>query len=154
MNALDFLKKEHEKAKGEFKKIEQASPGERASLWTKLEPELKVHERIEEAHLFGPIARDPKAKGTTLEDWDGHHSEEVGEAKDLIGILAGLDPSTDEWLDNVKELRSLLEHHIREEEDEIWPEIRRVWDAEQLDEAGTKMEKDHAAKMEQMTRAS
>jgi hypothetical protein len=44
MNAIQLLKNEHEKAKRAFGEIQAASAGQRAQLWAKLEPELKVHE--------------------------------------------------------------------------------------------------------------
>ena len=39
----------------------------------------------------------------------------------------------------MKKLRGALEQHIRKEEQEIWPKIEQVWDAERLEEAGRQM---------------
>jgi len=58
MNAIQFLKNEHETAKRAFGQIQAASADQRAALWAKLEPELKVHEQIEEAALYGPVAQE------------------------------------------------------------------------------------------------
>jgi hypothetical protein len=57
MNAIQLLKSEHEKAKRAFEEIKVASAEQRAQLWAKLEPELKVHEQMEEAALYGPVAQ-------------------------------------------------------------------------------------------------
>jgi hemerythrin-like domain-containing protein len=147
MNALDFLKQEHVKAKDKFKEIEAAGPQRRGGMWEKLKPELEVHEVIERMHLYGPVAQTSAAKGTKLEEWDRAHTEEVDEVKDVIGTMERVDPTSDEWLQNLREVRSLLEEHIAEEENEIWPQIRRVWDASRLEEAGTKMEETHSEKL-------
>jgi hemerythrin-like domain-containing protein len=147
MNALEFLKNEHEKAKQKFAEIESAPPNGRGQLWEKLRPELEVHEVIERMHLYGPVAQMNEAKGTKLEEWDRQHTEEVDEVRDVIATMADVDPSQNEWADNLREVKSLLEQHIREEEDEIWPEIRRIWDASRLEEAGSRMEKTHSEKL-------
>jgi predicted nuclease with TOPRIM domain len=147
MNALDWLKNEHAKAKEKFAEIEGAAAAGRGELWDKLEPELEVHEIVERMHLYGPVARTSEARGTKLEAWDKRHTEEVDEVKDVIGTMADADPAGDEWLANLREVKSLLEEHIGEEENEIWPEIRRIWDAARLEDAGTKMEETHSEKL-------
>jgi len=147
MNALDYLKKEHVKAKSTFKEIEAAAPGGRGDMWLQLEGELKIHEEIEHLHVYGPLARANAAKGTKLEEWDRQHTVEVSAVKDVIKTMEGLDASTDAWLQNLKQVNSLLDEHIREEEQEIWPEIRKVWDEDRLQEAGKKLEETHSEKM-------
>src|SRR4029077_3726309 len=49
MDAIQFLKQEHKKAKAGIKKVLKASPEDRGDLWTDLEPELEAHEQIEDA---------------------------------------------------------------------------------------------------------
>ena len=140
MDAIQFLKQEHEKAKATFGKIEQAGEGERGQLWQKLSPELKAHEQMEEAHLYGPVARDAGSRDRSLVEWEQHHRKEVGEAESMIRKIDGMDPADQAWLAQVKQLKSTLEHHIQEEEGQIWPKIRQVWDARKLEQAGTQME--------------
>ena len=45
MDAIEFLKHEHQKAKAAFAKLLEASPDERGALWKELQPELKAHGR-------------------------------------------------------------------------------------------------------------
>jgi hemerythrin-like domain-containing protein len=140
MNAIQFLKNEHEKAKRAFAEIQAASASQRAELWANLEPELKTHEQIEEEALYGPVAQEVGAKDTTLKEWQKHHHDEVTEAEALIEEIDELDPSTDEWMDKVEELNDILEHHIQEEEGNIWPRIEQAWDRSKLEHAGQQME--------------
>ena len=49
MDAIQFLKQEHQTAKAEFERVLQASPKARGGLWQKLSPELEAHEQIEDA---------------------------------------------------------------------------------------------------------
>src|SRR5215467_11170412 len=56
MDAIQFLKQEHRKAKGAFAGLLEADPDKREELWEELQPELKAHEEIEEACLYGPLS--------------------------------------------------------------------------------------------------
>ncbi len=141
MNAIQLLKNEHEKAKRAFSEIQAASPDQRAGLWAKLEPELKLHEQMEETALYGPVAQEVGTRDQTLKEWQEHHHEEVGEAETLIEEIGGLDPTGEEWLEKVGELQETLGHHIEEEEGNIWPRIQQVWDQSKLEQAGQQMEK-------------
>jgi len=140
MDAIQFLKKEHAKAKAMFERIEHAAAGERGQLWSQLRPELEAHEQMEEMHLYGPVALEAGSRDATLVEWEQHHQEEVGQAESMILQLDGLNPSEPAWLAQVKELKSALEHHIQEEEGTIWPKIRQVWNARKLGQAGRQME--------------
>jgi len=151
MNAIQFLKNEHEKAKQAFGDIQGATGGQRAELWAKLEPELKTHEEIEEVALYRPVAQEVGTKDQTLKEWQEHHHEEVTEAEALIEEIDGLDPSADEWMDKIEELKETLEHHIQEEEGNIWPRIEQAWDRSKLEHAGQQMQ---TLKREKISRAA
>jgi hypothetical protein len=140
MNAIQLLKNEHEKAKRAFEDIQTASADQRGELWAKLEPELKAHEEMEEAALYGPVSQEMGPRDQTLKEWNEHHHEEVTEAEALIQEIGGLDPITDEWIEKVEELQETLEHHIDEEEGDIWPRIQQAWDQSKLEQAGQRME--------------
>ena len=140
MNAIQLLKSEHDKAKRAFGEIQAASANQRAELWTKLEPELKLHEQMEEVTLYGPVAQAVGATDQALKEWQEHHHEEVTKAEALIREIDGLDPTGDEWMEKVEELRETLEHHIEEEESNIWPRIQQAWDQSRLEHAGQQME--------------
>ena len=138
MQAIQFLKQEHGKAKAAFQEIEGAPAGQRRGLWMKLHPELELHEKMEEQHLYGPAAREVQVDAS-LAEYEAAHHREVQEAEGLIKEIDRLDPSGDAWLATVKKLRGALEQHIRQEEQEIWPKIEQAWDAARLEEAGRQM---------------
>lgn len=138
MHAIKLLKEEHGKAKAAFQEMEGAPKPQRHALWTKLRPELELHEKMEETHLYGPVAREVQGD-RLLADWESAHHHEVQEAESLIKEIDRLDAADDKWLATVKRLRGALEQHIRKEEQEIWPKIEQVWDAGRLEDAGRKM---------------
>ena len=139
MNAIQFLKQEHRTAKAAFEKVLQASPAKRGDLWEELTPELEAHEEIEDACLYEPLAGDAGGKDAKLAEWPRKHQSEVDEVEDLIGEIDELDPEGDKWLAKVKEVHESLQHHIQEEEGEIFPRISKVWDEARLTQAGKKM---------------
>jgi hypothetical protein len=139
MDAIQLLKQEHETAKKMFAQIREARGEQRGQLWTKLKPELKVHETMEETALYRPIAQEARAD-EQLKDWQEHHHEEVAELESLIQEISESDPTDEEWMEKIEELEETLEHHIEEEEGDIWPRIQEVWDRSKLEQAGQQME--------------
>ena len=139
MDAIQFVKQEHEKAKQAFEKLLSAPPARRGAIWKELQPELKAHEKMEEQHLYGPIARDG-ASDPMLSEWVSvRHQDEVHEVETLSKDTEGLDPEDEGWLATVRQIKSALENHIRQEEGDIFPRIGQIWDRARLDEAGQEM---------------
>jgi len=139
VNAIRFLKQQHEQARQGFQRIEQASPEQRGELWQHLSPELKLHERMEEEYVYGPVAAEAKADDT-LADWPDEHHEQVEEAEQLIVRIDQAPAGDPQWLQQVQKLWSALQEHIQQEEQEIWPRIESTWDAARLEQAGARME--------------
>jgi hypothetical protein len=139
MHAITVLQQQHVKAKAAFQEIEGAPVSERGALWRALRPELEQHEQIEEAHVYGPAAREAQGD-RTLAAWERTHQEQVEEAERLIREIDRLDPSDRMWLTAVQQLRSTLEQHIQREEHDIWPRIERAWGAARLEEVGRRLE--------------
>ena len=139
VNAIQFLKQEHQKAKAAFDKVLQAAPQQRGGLWQELAPELKLHEEIEDTCLYEPLARDAASKDKGLAQWRQQHQAEVEKVGGLLETIRGLRPDEAVWLGKVKEVHAALEHHIQEEEGTIFPKISKVWDENRLERAGTQM---------------
>jgi len=146
MDAILFLKQEHQKAKTAFEKLLEAPPSERGAVWTELGPELRQHEKIEEQCLYGTIARDG-ASDPALSEWvSDRHQDEVHEVDGLVKEMESLEPEGERWLVTVRQIKSALEHHIRREEQDIFPRVSRLWDRTRLEEAGRAMRESKAAK--------
>ncbi len=147
MNAIDFLKEEHQNAKEKFEEIEHASAEGRGALWMELKPELKVHEHIEDEFLYGPLSKDAKAKGTPLADFQRHQDEDVAKLDAAMAKLEATKPSDPAWLTQLKTIHASLADHIKEEETKILPLIPKVWSETQLEHAGKAMEEEKQRKM-------
>lgn len=140
MDAIQFLKSEHEKAKAAFAKVLKAAPERRGELWAKLEPELEVHEQIEDTCVYKPLSRDASKTDSKLAAWRKTHQAEVKKVESLIKEVHQLDPEEESWLTTLKAVHASLEGHIREEEQDIFPRITKVWDNKQLKQAGMELE--------------
>ena len=140
MDAIQFLKREHEKAKTKLADLLAARPEARQTLWEELSPELELHEQIEDAALYEPLARDAAGADATLAEWRERHQGEVERAEGLIDAIDDLDAEQDDWLKKVEDLETTLRTHIQEEEEAIFPRIGRIWDSARLERAGTELE--------------
>lgn len=146
MDAIQFLKQEHQKARTAFERLLEAPPSERGAVWTELGPELRQHEKIEEQCLYGPIARDGAADPALSEWVSDRHQDEVHEVEGLVREMESLEPEGERWLVTVQQIKSALEHHIRREEQDIFPRVSRLWDRTRLEEAGREMRESKAGK--------
>ncbi len=145
MNALDLLHQMHVEARQAFDDIESAEGSLRGRLWDDLQPQLELHERIEERFVYDPVADEAGSSDPVLGRWETEHEEQVREADAVMARIDGLDPATTSWLETVKSLALTLNGHIAHEENDIWPRIRDAWSPEKLDKAGRQMEAARAA---------
>jgi iron-sulfur cluster repair protein YtfE (RIC family) len=146
MDAIQFIKQEHQKAKAAFAKLLEAAPARRGGLWNELHPELKAHEEIEEACLYGPLEEDGPSDAKLAEWVLDRHGEEVQKVEALIEKTSSLNPQGERWLAVVHEIHGALENHIRQEEGEIFPLISQAWDEARLAQAGEEMSEMKAEK--------
>jgi iron-sulfur cluster repair protein YtfE (RIC family) len=151
MDAIKFLKQEHEKAKAAFAKVLKAPPQTRGELWTKLQPELEAHEQIEDTCVYEPLSRGAGTTDSKLADWRKTHQSEVKQVEGLIKEVDKLDPEDAAWLSKLKLVHASLESHIREEEQDIFPRIGKVWDDTQLQQAGTELKEMKTKKLKLQT---
>src|SRR4030095_16222937 len=118
MDAIQFLKQEHQKANAAFAKVLRASPAARGHLWTKLQPVLEIHEKIEDAHLYGPFSHDAGKMDSKLAAWRKRHQNEVDKVEGLMEDMAALAPEDAPWLAKLKTVPRSPATDIRGEEEE------------------------------------
>lgn len=119
-NALEVLRKDHKAVQSLFHRFEGASGKEQDELCQKIIDELKTHTRIEE-EVFYPWLREASNRLDLLEEASVEHKA----AKDLIAELEqGGDGLHRQAV--VKVLSEYVGHHIREEEDEIFPLVEQM----------------------------
>jgi hemerythrin superfamily protein len=140
-NPITMLKADHVKVKGLLRQLEASgsrSTKERERLVRDIEREIKVHSQIEE-ELFYPtfkkIAEKTESEELFYEATEEHHVVDM-----VLPALKAANPKSHEFEAKAKVLKDLIEHHIREEETEMFVEARKLMDDEQLRALGDLMQ--------------
>ena len=138
MDAIALLKADHDKVKKLLTELESTTERgvkTRSELFATIKGELTVHEIIEEEIFYPELKAHPKAKDIVLEGYEEHHVVDV-----LMGELEALDVSDESWGAKALVMKENVEHHIEEEEGEMFKQARQVFDRAELDELGSRME--------------
>ena len=139
-DAIALLKKDHEKVRGLLSKLETAAArgGDRAmKLVAQVEREVKIHSQIEE-EIFYPAYRDAAKKKDDLKLF--YEAKEEHHVVDLVMPEMEEGGSTEEFAAKAKVLKELIEHHADEEEKEMFPKARKLFDRDELRELGERLE--------------
>src|SRR6185436_18619884 len=140
MDAFELLKKDHKKVSGLFEQIEQASGTAKKSIFTQLKSELDLHAQIEEMIFYPALENKDESRDITLEAYEEHKV-----VKDLLAELAA-QPHSDEWDAKLTVLKENVEHHVEEEEGELFDKAEAVLSDEQIERLGAEMEAAKAGK--------
>ena len=141
MNAIDLLKADHKTVKALLTQLSESTERgikKRSELLAKLEMEVAVHTRLEEEILY-PAYKKAGAKEQVIMY---HEAKEEHRTVDSLVLpdLKVTDPGTPEFSGRVKVLKELLEHHIEEEETEMFPQAKKLLGKDVLDAMGEQME--------------
>jgi len=121
MNAIKMLKQQHREVEKLFKQFESAkSAGPRQKAFEEIADALAVHATIEEKHFY------PAVKKAQTEDILLEAVEEHLEIKRVIADLLEMDGGEDQFAAKVKVLQEDVEHHVEEEEGEMFPKCRKA----------------------------
>jgi hemerythrin superfamily protein len=134
VDAIELLKTQHQEVKGLFKRIEKAEEDEKQDLFEQLADALAVHAAIEEKHFY------PATKNARTEDLLQEAVEEHLSAKRLIADLMEMSPEDPQFDAKVAVLEEQIEHHVEEEEKELFPKVRKMIGKEELEDLGMVME--------------
>ena len=138
MDAFKLLKTDHQKVSDLFKRIESGSGQAKAQLFAQLKNELDVHAHIEEAIFYPALENKEPSRDITLEAYEEHKV-----VKDLLAELAA-GPLNEEWDAKLTVLKENVEHHVEEEEGELFSKARQVLSSNQINELGDQMQAEKA----------
>lgn len=125
-----LLKEDHKKVAKLFKELEGA--GDRAvktkeHLFEQLKSELELHTQIEEEYMYPLLEEADETKDMTLEAYEEHDI-----VKNLITEMEDEEVGSDVWEAKLKVMKENVEHHVSEEEEELFPEAEDVLSEEQV----------------------
>src|SRR5436309_2915809 len=134
MDALTLLKKDHELVKDLMNQMDKEEDHDQlVSMFEQLVDELTVHERIEEDIFYPALQKLPKAKEDVLEAYEEHHLvDEIVEEMDV-------EPDDDKWKAKFTVMKENVEHHIKDEEEKLFPKAEELLGEKKLGELGVRM---------------
>ncbi len=137
MDALKLLKQDHEMVKkmlAEGEQTTERADKTRTQLFARLKSELEIHERIEEEVLYPALRDHPKSKEIAYEAYEEHHVVD-----EILAELEMTPTSSPEWGAKFTVAKENLEHHIEEEEGEMFKRARKSMSQDMLDDLGRRM---------------
>jgi hemerythrin-like domain-containing protein len=138
MNAFQLLKEDHQKVSGIFQQLEpttERAEKTRTELFAKLKEELDIHAQIEESIFYPSIKQAAETREIVLEGFEEHHV-----IKMLLKELETLPVDTEQWTAKLKVLKENVEHHVEEEEQEMFQKAREVLSEDDINRLGAQME--------------
>jgi hypothetical protein len=133
-----MLKADHTKVKQLLRRLNETNGAkEREHLAGEIERELKMHSQLEEEIFY------PAFKAATRKSEEQHLFYEATEEHHVVDMilpaLMAANPKSPEFEAKAKVLMDLVEHHVKEEEGEMFVAAREALDEEQLRELGDMM---------------
>ena len=137
MDAITLLTEDHDRMRELLSRLETTTERgvkTRTELFATIKGELTVHEIIEEEIFYPELKAHPKAKDIVLEGYEEHHVVDL-----VMAELEDLPVDDETWGAKAEVMRENVEHHMEEEEGDMFKAARSVFDAAELDDLGTRM---------------
>jgi hemerythrin superfamily protein len=136
MNAIDLLIEQHLEVDKLFKryvKLGDDANGERRELFIMIADRLSAHGTIEE-QFFYPAVKAARTEEKLLEAVEEHLL-----VKRIIADLLEMEPDDENFDAKMKVLQENVEHHVNEEETDLFPMVKKILSEDQLFALGVQM---------------
>ncbi|MGZ7159751.1 MAG: hemerythrin domain-containing protein [Methanobacterium sp.] len=136
-NLYDMLKEDHNNVK---QMLDQTIRSKDPSQFPKIKKELEVHMMGEEKFFYPKIMEQDKE--TALESFEEHHVSKM-----VLKELESTNQGDEVWMPKVKVLKDIVEHHIEEEESEIFLDAQDMMDRNEEEQIARQIEEFKQEKM-------
>jgi hemerythrin-like domain-containing protein len=135
MNAIELLDTQHRDVDDLFARLENGGGGAKArqKLFDDLADLLAIHASIEELHFY------PAVKAAKTDENVEHSLEEHLDIKRKLSMCMATSVSSEKFATRLRELKEEVQHHVADERSELFPKVRRILDADQLEAIGQEM---------------
>ena len=141
MDAFELLKADHKKVNQLFDELEAATGKAKLNVFAQIKTELELHTHIEETIFYPALEKPEETHDLTLEAYEEHKM-----VKTLLAKLSRARTANDEWQAQAKVLRENVEHHVDEEENELFDKADDALSDEEIEALGQRMEAEKARK--------
>jgi hemerythrin superfamily protein len=138
-DAITLLKADHAAVKKLFGQEHKTTKddGKKQDIFNQIRDALTVHAAIEEG-IFYPAVK--KARSEHMKDEVREGYEEHTQIKALLAKISTITPAEETWDMKVKVLKEDVEHHVKDEESEMFPDARKFLGEKRLMELGTELD--------------
>ena len=129
-DAIEILEREHRRFEALLKQGEETTERARATrreLLASLTADLNAHELMEEKVLYPALQAHPQAREIVLEGFEEHHVADL-----VVNELREVATNDEAWGAKFKVLKESIEHHIEEEEGNMFRLARGIFSREEL----------------------
>lgn len=133
MEITTLLKEDHREVEN---LISQLEGGADKDTFLKLKSSLELHTQIEE-NIYYPALEGIDETDELVSDAYQEHDE----VDELLAEMSGTDINSDEFQVLLQQLKESINHHVQEEENELFPQSEEILGAETLEQMGDEMEK-------------
>ncbi|MEG3847268.1 hemerythrin domain-containing protein [Microcoleus sp. herbarium19] len=147
MNITEIISMDHRKVDTLFMEIEKTDdPQKLQEFFGQLYKDLSVHSEAEEQIVY-PAVR--SYYGNTQELYD-----EQAEMKQMLAQIKALNPSASNFKDQIKQLKTAVQDHVRQEENDMFPQIRRNLSEAQMEQMATQFKSAKSTIQQEMAKMS
>ena len=135
MNALDLLTEDHQKVRQLFQQVQQIRDNdEKKEVFDQIDTELAVHAEIEESIFYPALEEHDDLREMVREAREEHEQVEQ-----LLLEIEDLATEDTDFTPQLAELEETVEHHVAEEEEEMFPKVREIFDKAALEQLGKEL---------------
>lgn len=122
MSIYDVITDDHRKVIQLFEDIRECrDPDDRFALFENLREELTIHAKAEEKVFYRRLEKDEGSRESLEDSIEEHNTMET-----LLARLQDLEPNSRQFESTLNDLEQVVQHHVREEEGDIFQRARRV----------------------------
>lgn len=134
MDAFTLLKADHRRVEELFKELERTSGKRKLTVFEQIKMELDLHAHIEEKVLYPALEEPTETRDLTMEAYEEHK-----QVKTLLRELSRARNPNEEWEAKAKVLQENVEHHVQEEENELFKKANAALGRQEIEELGEQL---------------
>lgn len=139
MDVITLLKEDHQhmaRLLNQLIHTDNEDVKQRIALFERLEQELIMHTGYEEKLFYPTLRANPKTHQLILEAYQEHHV--IGH---ILADISRVAFDHDVWKAKITVMKENIEHHVKEEEHDIFPKVRQLLTVEELRKMGEDLKK-------------
>ncbi|MEG4321042.1 MULTISPECIES: hemerythrin domain-containing protein [unclassified Microcoleus] len=147
MNITEIISMDHRKVDTIFMEIEKTEdPQKLQEFFGQLYKDLSVHAEAEEQIVY-PAVRSYFSDTQQLYD-------EQAEMKQMLAHIKALNPSSSDFKGQIQQLKAAVQAHVKEEENDMFPQIRRNLSEAQMEQMATQFKEAKSTIQQEMAKMS